>query len=45
MTICPPSTVSKEVKLDVDVFALVVENRILREGDGGLVVFHTGQLV
>ena len=45
-------TVPEEVKLDVDVLALVVENRILREGDGGLVVHHqcwwvsiqTGQL-
>ena len=45
-------TVPKEVELDVDVLAPVVENRILHEGDGGLVVhyqcwwvsFHTGQL-
>ena len=45
-------TVSEEVKLNVDVLAPVVENQILREGDGGLVVhhqcwwvsFHTGQL-
>ena len=45
-------TVLEEVELDVVVLALVVENRILREGDGGLVVhhqcwwvrFHTGQL-
>ena len=45
-------TVPKEVELDVDVLALVMENWILCEGDGGLVVhhqcwwvsFHTGQL-
>ena len=45
-------TVPEEVKLYVDVLAPVVENRILREGDGRLVVhhkcwwvsFHTGQL-
>ena len=45
-------TVPKEVKLHVDMFAPVVQNWILREGDGGLVVhhqcwwvsFHTGQL-
>ena len=45
-------TVPEEVELDVDVLAPVVEDRILREGDGGLVVhhkcwwvsFHTGQL-
>ena len=44
--------VPKEVELHVDVFALVMQNRILREGDGGLVVhhqcwwvsFHAGQL-
>ena len=29
-------TVPKEVELDVDVLAPVVENRILREGDGWL---------
>ena len=50
----PPSidTVPEEVELDIDVLAPVVENRILRESDGGLVVhhqcwwvsFHTGQL-
>ena len=34
------NTVSEEVKLHVDVFALVMQNRILREGDGGLVVHH-----
>ena len=33
-------TVPEEVELDVDVLALVVENRILREGDGWLVVYH-----
>ena len=33
-------TVPEEVKLYVDVFAPVVQNRILREGDGGLVVHH-----
>ena len=33
-------TVPKEVELNVDVLAPVVENRILREGDGGLVVHH-----
>ena len=46
-------TVPEEVGLDIDAFALVVENQILREGEGGLVVhhqcwwmsFHTGQLV
>ena len=45
-------TVPKEVELHVDVFALVMQNRILREDDGGLVVhhqcwwvsFHAGQL-
>ena len=45
-------TVPEKLKLDVDVLAPVVENRILHEGDGGLVVhhqcwwvsFHTGQL-
>ena len=45
-------TVPKEVELHVDVFAPVMENQILREGDGGLVVHHqcwwvsfrTGQL-
>ena len=31
-------TVPEEVELDVDVLAPVVENWILREGDGGLVV-------
>ena len=40
MTICPPSTVPEEVELDVDVLASVVEDQILREGDGGLVVHH-----
>ena len=52
MTICPPSTVPEEVELDIDVLAPVVENRILCEGDGTLLVyhqcwwvsFHTGQL-
>ena len=46
------NTVPEEVELYVDVFAPVVQNRILREGDGGLVVhhqcwrvsFHTGQI-
>ena len=33
-------TVPEKVELDVDVLALVVENWILREGDGGLVVHH-----
>ena len=45
-------TVPEKVKLNVDVVAPVMENRILREGDGGLVVLHqcwwvsfrTGQL-
>ena len=46
------NTVLEKVELDVDVLALVVENRILRKDDGGLVIyhqcwwvsFHTGQL-
>ena len=33
-------TVSEEVELDVDVLALVMENRILHEVDGGLVFHH-----
>ena len=33
-------TVPEEVKLDVDVLAPVVEDRILGEGDGGLIVHH-----
>ena len=33
-------TVPEEVELNVDVFAPVVQNQILREGDGGLVVHH-----
>ena len=33
-------TVLEEVELDVDVLAPVMENRILREGDGRLVVHH-----
>ena len=33
-------TVLEEVGFDVDVLAPVVENRILCEGDGGLVVHH-----
>ena len=33
-------TVPEEVELDVDVLAPVVENQILREDDGGLVVHH-----
>ena len=45
-------TVPEEVELDVDVLAPVVENQILCEGDGGLVIHHqcwwvsfrTGQL-
>ena len=45
-------TVLEEVELHVDVFAPVVQNWILREGEGGLVVhhqcwwvsFHTGHL-
>ena len=32
--------VPEEVELDVDVLAPVVENRILREGNGGLLVHH-----
>ena len=44
--------VPEEVELDVDVLAPVVEDRVLGEGDGGLVVHHqswrvsflTGQL-
>ena len=46
------NTIPEEVKLHVDVFTPVVQNQILREGDGGLVVhhqcwwvrFHAGQL-
>ena len=46
------NTVPEKVELDVNVLAPVVENRILREGHGGLVVHHqcwwvsfrTGQL-
>ena len=46
------NAVPEEVELHIDVFTLVVQNQILREGDGGLVVhhqcwcmsFHTGQL-
>ena len=34
------NTVPKKVELDVDVLAPVEENRILCEGDGGLVVYH-----
>ena len=34
------NTVPEEVELHVDVFTPVVQNRILREGDGGLVVHH-----
>ena len=45
-------TVPEKMELDIDVLAPVVENRILHEGDGGLVVHHqcwwvsfcTGQL-
>ena len=33
-------TVPEEVELHVDVFTPVVQNQILREGDGGLVVHH-----
>ena len=33
-------TVPEEVELHVDAFAPIVQNRILREGDGGLVVHH-----
>ena len=33
-------TVPEEVELDVDMLAPVMENQILREGDGGLVVHH-----
>ena len=33
-------TIPEEVELDVDVLAPVVENRILRKGDGGLVDHH-----
>ena len=32
--------IPKEMKLDVDVLAPVVEDRILGEGDGGLIVHH-----
>jgi len=32
--------VPEEVELHVDVFTPVVQNQILREGDGGLVVHH-----
>ena len=34
------NTVPEEVELHVDVFTPVMQNRILREGDGGLVVHH-----
>ena len=52
ITTCPPSTVPEEVELHIDVFGPVVQNWILREGDGGLVIHHqcwwvsfrTGQL-
>ena len=45
-------TVPEELEFNVDVLAPVMENRILREGDDGLVVhhqcwwvsFHTSQL-
>ena len=33
-------TVPEKMELDIDVLAPVVENWILREGDGGLVVHH-----
>ena len=33
-------TVPEEMELDIDVLAQVVENYILHEGDGGLVVHH-----
>ena len=33
-------TVPEEVELHVDVLAPVMENRILRESDGGLVIHH-----
>jgi len=33
-------TVPEEVELDIDVLTLVVENRILRKDDGGLIVHH-----
>ena len=33
-------TVPEKMELHVDVFAPVVKNRILRKGDGGLVVHH-----
>ena len=33
-------TIPEEVEFDVDVLAPVVENRILREDNGGLVVHH-----
>ena len=33
-------TIAEEVELDVDMLAPVVENLILREGDGGLIVHH-----
>ena len=34
------NTVPEEVELHVDVFTPIVQNRILHEGDGGLVVHH-----
>ena len=33
-------TVPEEAELDVDMLAPVMENRILREGEGGLVIHH-----
>ena len=35
-------TVPEEVELHIDMFTPVMQNRILREGDGGLVVHHQG---
>ena len=37
--------VPEEVELDVDVLAPVVKDRILGEGDGGLIVHHQGWLI
>ena len=38
-------TVPEEVELNVDVLAPVVEDRVLGEGDGGLIVHHQGWLI
>jgi hypothetical protein len=34
------NTITKKVILDVDVLAPIVEDRVLGEGDGGLIVHH-----